>query len=72
MITVALISEEQFEALRGVTYAADSKCYPERDGLGRPFISIQEMEGLGLDLQVVEWIAPDSDELNNVSNGINP
>lgn len=72
MIRVALITEEQYDALRGVTYATDSRCYPERDGLGRPFISIQEMEGLGLECEVVEWIAPENDELNNVSNGINP
>ena len=65
MIQVALITEEQFDALRGVTYATDSRCYPERDGLGRPFISIQEMEGLGLDLEVVEWIAPESDGMES-------
>jgi len=66
-----LTSEAQADQLRGVEFALDSYCNPVQDGLGRWVISLQEMVGFGLELQVVEWIAPKSDELNNVSDGIN-
>lgn len=60
MIQVAHITAEQAERLRGVEFAPSSYCNPVMDGLGRLVISIAEMEGLGLQCEVVEWV-----ELNN-------
>lgn len=72
MIQVALITEQQAEALRGVQFGENSYCNPVLDGLGRWVISLEEADALGVQYEVVEWIAPKSDELNNVSDGINP
>ena len=72
MIRVALITEEQANALRAVQFGENSYCNPVQDGLGRWVISLEEAEALGVQYEVVEWIAPENDELNNVSNGINP
>lgn len=72
MIYVALITEEQADALRGVQWGDDSYCNPVVDGLGRWVISLEEAEALGIECEVVEWIAPEFDEFNNVGDGINP
>ena len=53
---MALITEEQAEALAGAFYGENSRCEPIQDGLGRWVISVQEMEGLGLDLEIIEFV----------------
>lgn len=72
MIQVALITAEQAEELRGVQWGENMYCNPVLDGLGRWVISVEEMAALGLECEVVEWIAPEFDEFNNVGDGINP
>lgn len=72
MIQMAHISSDTAEAVRGIEFAPDSYCNPVLDGMGRWVISLEEAEALGVECEVVEWIAPKSDKLNNVSNGINP
>ena len=72
MIQVAIITESQAESLRAVQWGEDIYCNPVQDGLDRWVISLEEAEALGIECEVVEWIAPELDELNNVSNGINP
>jgi hypothetical protein len=71
MMQVALITEDQFTALRGVQFAEGSFCYPEMDGLGRPFISLDEMSGLGLELEVADYEPMEIDEdLERLTNEI--
>lgn len=61
MIQVAIITEEQAESLRNGQWGNDSYCNPVQDGLGRWVISVEEMTGLGLTLEVVEWVAPEQE-----------
>ena len=68
MTEMAVISEEQAEALAGQFYGENSRCAPVKDGLGRWVISIEEMQGLGLELEIVDWIEPKVElELPNLS-----
>lgn len=60
---VAVITEEQAEALHGVQFGEDSYCNPVLDGLGRWVISLEEAEALGVECEVVEWIAPENNGL---------
>ena len=66
MIRVALITEEQTNAFRGVQWAEDSYCHPVLDGLGRWVISLQEMIAIGVSCEVVEWVEPEK----SVSDGL--
>ena len=61
MIQMAVITAEQAEDLAGTFYGENSRCAPVKDGLGRWVISISEMQGLGLTLEVVEWVEPVTD-----------
>ena len=63
MRQVAVITEEYAQEVRGQQYAPSSFCNPVQDGLGRWVISLQEMAALGLECEVVEWVAPEIDEL---------
>lgn len=65
---MAVISTEQAEAVTGQFYGDNSRCAPVKDGLGRWVISIEEMQGLGLELEIVDWIEPRLElELPNLS-----
>ena len=44
-------------------WSEDSYCNPVQDGLGRWMISLEEAEALGVQYEVVEWIAPEIDGL---------
>ena len=58
-MNVALLkSEQQAKSVNGVEYLDDSFCNPVKDGLGRWVISIEEMQGLELELEIVDWIEP--------------
>lgn len=63
MIHVSLITAEQAETLRGVQWDENSYCNPVVDGLGRWVISLEEAEALGIECEVVEWIAPENNGL---------
>ena len=68
MIQMAVISEQQAGELAGQSYGDNSRCAPVKDGLGRWVISVEEMTGLGLDLEIVDWIEPRLElELPNLS-----
>ena len=55
MVTVALITEDQAGALHGQQWAEASYCNPVIDGVGRWIISLEEMAGLGLDCELVDY-----------------
>lgn len=58
MTQVAHITPIQAEAFKGIQFAPSSYCNPVQDDLGRWVISLQEMEGLSLQCEIIEWIAP--------------
>jgi|688.fasta_scaffold13178_11 hypothetical protein len=64
---VALLTNEQANNFMNLEFANDCRCYPVQDGLGRWVIGIDEMNGIGLDCELVEWIPvekiPLSDEI---------
>jgi len=60
---LALITPEQAEALNGKPFGQNSFCNPVLDGLARWVISLAEAEALGVQYEVVEYIATESDEL---------
>jgi hypothetical protein len=65
MKQVAVITEEYAQQVKGVMYAPSSFCHPVQDGIGRWVISLEEMDALGLDCEVVDWVAP-PDDLNEL------
>lgn len=68
MKVALLTSEEQAKGVNGVEYTDDCFCNPVKDGLGRWVISVEEMTGLGLELEIVDWIEPRLElELPNLS-----
>lgn len=63
MIIMAHISDNDAVTYRGAEFAPDSYCNPVVDGLGRWVISLEEAEALGIECEVVEWIAPKNNGL---------